>query len=168
MSSRTVIERTDTVPALQIAAQAVSDSNITGLPGVKFDLQVDPSVEPTMLTTNLLQATRALVLLLDNAQKFLTKPGEQETTADRGSVVLRAAMNAESTATEFIVEDTGIGVPVDEAEHIFDEFVQLDDYYEGTGIGLTVARSIARRLGGDIILDTSYTDGARFIMSLPC
>ena len=168
MSSRTVIERTDTVPALQIAAQAVSDSNITGLTGVKFDLQVDPSVEPTMLTTNLVQATRALVLLLDNAQKFLTKPGEQEVTADRGSVVLRATMNAESTATEFIVEDTGIGVPADEAERIFDEFVQLDDYYEGTGIGLTVARSIARRLGGDIILDTSYTDGARFIMSLPC
>ena len=167
VSSCTVIERTDTVPALQIAAQAVSDSNITGLPGVKFDLQVDPSVETTMLTTNLVQATRALVLLLDNAQKFLTKPGEQEVTADRGSVVLRTAMNAESTSTEFIVEDTGIGVPTDEAERIFDEFVQLDDYYEGTGIGLTVARSIARRLGGDIVLDTNYTGGARFVMSLP-
>ena len=168
MSSRTVIERTDTVPALQIAAQAVSDSNITCLPGVDFDLQVDPSAETTMLTTNLAQGTRALVLLLDNAQKFLTKPGEQETTGKRGSVILRVAMNAGATATEFIVEDTGIGVPADEAERIFDEFVQLDDYYEGTGIGLTVARSIARRLGGDIILDTSYTDGARFIMSLPC
>ncbi|MBR4898193.1 MAG: hypothetical protein IKZ48_05355 [Prevotella sp.] len=168
VSSRTVIERTDTVPALQIAAQAVSDSNITGLPGVKFDLQVDSSVEPTMLTTNLLQATRALVLLLDNAQKFLTKPNEQEVNGDRGSVVLRATMNAESTAAEFIVEDTGIGVPIDEAERIFDEFVQLDDYYEGTGIGLTVARSIARRLGGDIVLDTNYTGGARFVMSLPC
>jgi signal transduction histidine kinase len=68
---------------------------------------------------------------------------------------------------QFIVEDTGIGVPAEEAEHIFDEFVQLDEYYDGTGIGLTVARSIARRLGGDIILDTSYTDGARFIMTLP-
>ena len=67
----------------------------------------------------------------------------------------------------FIVEDTGIGVPVSEAEHIFEEFVQLDEYYDGTGIGLTVARSLARRMGGDIRLDTTYTSGARFVMHLP-
>ena len=66
-----------------------------------------------------------------------------------------------------MVEDTGIGVPAKEVEHIFEEFVQLDDYYVGTGIGLTVARSPARRLGGDIVLDTSYTGGARFVMTLP-
>ena len=66
-----------------------------------------------------------------------------------------------------MVEDNGIGVPLEEAEHIFDEFVQLDEYYEGTGIGLTVARSLARRMNGDITLDTTYTLGARFIFSLP-
>jgi len=43
----------------------------------------------------------------------------------------------------------------------------LDEYYEGTGVGLTVARSIARRLGGDVVLDTTYTEGARFVFSLP-
>ena len=64
-------------------------------------------------------------------------------------------------------EDDGIGIPSAEAEHIFEEFVQLDEYYDGTGIGLTVARSMARRLGGDITLDTSYSNGARFIMTLP-
>lgn len=46
------------------------------------------------------------------------------------------------------------------------EFVQLNEYYDGTGIGLTVARSLARRLGGDIKLDTTYTGGARFVMTL--
>lgn len=66
-----------------------------------------------------------------------------------------------------MVEDNGIGVPLEEAEHIFDEFVQLDEYYEGTGIGLTVARSLARRMNGDITLDTTYTPGARFVFSLP-
>lgn len=66
-----------------------------------------------------------------------------------------------------MVEDNGIGIPLEEAEHIFDEFVQLDEYYEGTGIGLTVARSLVRRMNGDITLDTSYTSGARFIFSLP-
>ena len=68
---------------------------------------------------------------------------------------------------EYAVEDNGIGVPPEESEHIFEEFVQLDEFYEGTGIGLTVARSIARRLGGDIMLDTTYTPGARFVFSLP-
>lgn len=67
----------------------------------------------------------------------------------------------------FTVEDTGVGVPPSEAEHIFEEFVQLDDYSEGTGIGLTVARSIVQRLGGNIVLDTTYQDGARFVMTLP-
>jgi signal transduction histidine kinase len=65
------------------------------------------------------------------------------------------------------VADTGIGIPAEEAEHIFEEFVQLNHYYDGTGIGLTVARSLARRLGGDIVLDTSYQPGARFVMTLP-
>ena len=67
----------------------------------------------------------------------------------------------------FIVEDTGIGIPAKEVEHIFEEFVQLDEYKEGTGIGLTVARSFAQQLGGDVVLDTTYTAGARFIMTLP-
>ena len=67
----------------------------------------------------------------------------------------------------FAIEDTGIGIPASESEHIFEEFVQLDEYIDGTGIGLTVARSIARRMGGDIVLDTSYEGGARFLLTLP-
>ena len=80
--------------------------------------------------------------------------------------MLRLSLTTEQQVA-FAVEDSGIGVPPEEAEHIFEEFVQLDDYYNGTGIGLTVARSIARRLGGDIVLDTTYTDGARFVFTLP-
>ena len=79
---------------------------------------------------------------------------------------LKVVQNGEGKI-DFIVSDTGIGVPPEEAEHIFEEFVQLDDYYDGTGIGLTVARSLARRLGGDVVLDTTYTNGARFVLSLP-
>ena len=67
----------------------------------------------------------------------------------------------------FSVEDTGIGIPHKEAERIFDEFVQLDEYYDGTGIGLTVARSLTRRIGGDIKVDTAYIGGSRFVMTLP-
>ena len=56
---------------------------------------------------------------------------------------------------------------LDEAENIFTEFVQLDEFYDGTGIGLPIARSLARKMGGDVSLDTAYTGGARFVMWLP-
>ena len=66
----------------------------------------------------------------------------------------------------FVVEDTGVGISAEEAEHIFDEFVQLDEFSDGIGIGLTVARSIAQRMGGNLWLDTDYSHGARFILEL--
>ena len=167
-NSSTELERTDNVLAVQIAAQAADESRITVASHLVFDLDMAEGVDMAMLQTNLQQATRALSLLLDNARKF-TQPAEAAVNAgaevEQGRVVLHLAID--NQMLNFIVEDNGIGVPVDEAEHIFDEFVQLDDYYDGTGIGLTVARSIARRLGGNIVLDTSYTDGARFVLSLP-
>jgi signal transduction histidine kinase len=162
--SRAVIECSDEVLAIQIAAQAVEDSRITSDKQVVFDMQVAEGAETAMLKTHEKSAERALSLLLDNARKFLTKPTE----APKGTVRLKISLSPEDSKCMFIVEDTGIGVPASEAEHIFDEFVQLDEYYDGTGIGLTVARSLARRLGGDIHLDTSYSNGARFVMTLPC
>lgn len=178
-SSEAAIECNDDVPAVMIAAQAVDESRITLASHIIFDMQIAPESEMAMLHTNLQQATRALVLLLDNAMKF-THPAEAQGGAaavtEKARVVLSVAMSSQPTEqpTEqqpqqlvMTVEDTGIGVPEEEAEHIFDEFVQLDEYYDGTGIGLTVARSIARRLGGDIVLDTSYKGGARFVYTLP-
>lgn len=161
-TSKVVIERKDDVLAIQIAAQAAEDSGINNAQNVTFDLQITPEAEATMLHTNLAQATRAVVLLLDNAIKFLSAPNAP---ASKGTV--RLIVSQTDTQALFTIEDTGIGIPPEEAEHIFEEFVQLNDYYDGTGIGLTVARSIARRLGGDITLDTTYSPGARFILSLP-
>lgn len=166
-SSSAVIERTDTVPALQIAAQATEDSGISTAKHLDFDLQLPAEAETVMLTTNLQAATRALTLLLDNARKFTRAAeatGETE-SGERKSAVLR--LSIQDNNISFSVEDTGIGVPASEAEHIFEEFVQLNDYYDGTGIGLTVARSLARRLGGNIVLDPGYGPGARFVMTLP-
>ena len=65
------------------------------------------------------------------------------------------------------VTDNGPSIPPEEAEHIFEEFVQLNDYSEGVGIGLTVCRSIIRRLGGNVVLDTEFKDGCRFIITFP-
>ena len=157
--SQVTIERLDETSALEIAAQAAADSGIAIATHLAFNILPDTDAEKTTLRTNLQQAVRALELLLDNARKFTLQ----------GSVTLRISTESQQQKRRmlFIVEDTGIGIPTEEADHIFEDFVQLNSYTDGTGIGLTVARSIARRLGGDISLDTSYTDGARFIMSLP-
>ena len=166
VNSKAVLERNDQVLGVQIAAQAAEDSGITQAKHLHFDMQFGEGADSVLLQTNLASATRALTLLLDNARKF-TKPAEalNAETGEQKTVLLR--MTISNGQLQFIVEDDGIGVPAEEAERIFDEFVQLNEYYDGTGIGLTVARSIARRLGGDIVLDTTYDKGARFVMSLP-
>lgn len=153
-SSQSFIDRTDDITALQIASEAVSDSCICNASHIRFSL-INDEAGHMLLHTNRQYAVRALAMLLDNAQKF-TKEGD-----------VRLSFRQQPSFLEFIVEDTGIGVPADKAETIFEEFVQLDDYYDGMGIGLTIARSIIHRLGGTIALDTTYTDGSRFIMTLP-
>lgn len=168
--SKTVIEQNDTVSPVDIAREAVRLSEIEEAKHLTFDMMVSQQTAAISLTTNREAAERALSLVLDNARKF-TAPAEalsMNNTAEtekKQKVVL--TLQTVDDAIFFIVEDTGIGVPPEEADRIFDEFVQLDEYYEGTGIGLTIARSLARRMGGDIILDTNYSGGARFIMTLP-
>lgn len=166
--SDTPLERNDQALAIQIAAQAAEDSGITQATHLDFDLDIAPEAETVMLTTALAPATRVLGLLLDNAMKF-THPAEAaggvNAVTEKARAVLRVTVD--DGMVVFTVEDTGIGIPPEESEHIFEEFVQLDKYYDGTGIGLTVARSLAQRLGGDISLDTSYSPGARFVYSLP-
>lgn len=166
--SHTVIKRSDIVSAEQIAIEAINASGITNASHLIFDMQISPSAKAVKLQTNQTAAIRALSLLLDNARKF-TAPAEarkQDNTSDiKQRAILR--LSVASKRLFFSVEDTGIGIPRKEAERIFEEFVQLDEYYDGTGIGLTVARSLARRIGGDIMLDTAYIGGSRFVMTLP-
>lgn len=166
VSSQMVIERKDEVSAKDIAMQAVQKSGIGDAQHLDFHLQFEEGAEQP-LHTHRRSAVRILELLLDNAVKFTAKadnPHASQYDAKKAQVTLNVSVvNGHG---RFVVEDTGIGVPVKEAERIFDEFVQLDEYYDGTGIGLTVARNLARRLGGDVVLDTSYTGGARFVMTL--
>jgi len=164
-NSQAVIEQEDEISVSQIAIHAVNESGIKENPQVKFELRTDEQSKTTIIKTNLTKASRALCQLLDNAQKFLNDPDNKDKQQREGKVWLTTKIGPQ--AVSFIVEDTGIGIPIYEAEHIFDEFVQLNEYFDGTGIGLTVARNIARRLGGDVIADTTYSPGARFILILP-
>jgi signal transduction histidine kinase len=160
-SSEALIERKDLTDVLNIVAQAIEHSKIAlhtrpGNPDsqVTFESIADETAASMTLHTNKLFAVRTLAQLLENAVKFTSE----------GSIKLY--MERADNKIRLIVEDTGIGIPADQAESIFEEFVQLDAFTDGTGIGLTVARSIAQRMGGDLWFDTSYTQGARFVLEL--
>ena len=163
VSSNAVLERSDSISSEAIALEAVSASGIDRAPHLTFSVVREEGAE-AMILTNARSAVRIVELLLDNAVKF-TRPAEASIHGNLDGISARATLTV--GRGRFVIEDSGKGVPPEEAEHIFDEFVQLDEYYDGTGIGLSVARSLARRLGGDITLDTSYTGGARFVVELP-
>lgn len=165
--SRTVIERTEQVTPMQIAAWGIDGSGISISKHVKLDLQISPSAEAAVLLTNKKAAVRALILVMDNARKFTAPPGYRNDKSPEKKQRVSLHIDTTEDNVVFTVEDTGIGIPPEKADVIFNEFVQLDDYYDGVGIGLAVARSLARRLGGNLVLDSGYTGGARFVYTLP-
>lgn len=118
-------------------------------------LQFDASSPSISLFTDPQKLHQILLNLLTNAAKFTPK----------GSITL--GFKEEDDKVVFSVTDTGIGIKPDKKEVIFDRFVKLDHDTQGTGLGLTISRLIARMLGGDVELDTTYNKGARFILYLP-
>jgi signal transduction histidine kinase len=68
---------------------------------------------------------------------------------------------------QYIVEDTGKNINEADRETIFKFFTKVDDLTEGLGLGLPLAKRHAQNLGGDLILDTSYQEGCRFIIEVP-
>ena len=84
-----------------------------------------------------------------------------------GSVVLACSVDRCSKMLVFTVTDTGIGVPIDKQQFIFERFSKLDEFKQGVGLGLYICRIIAQKLGGTIDIDPKYTAGARFVFTLP-
>ena len=151
-------EPTDNIMVSQIADEAVRLTGIAAVDYIKFEQVVDPSAAATMIHTNLNKAARALTHLLDNALKFTTE----------GSVTLNVDVDMEKMQALFKVTDTGTGIAAEDAEKVFEPYVKLNQFFGGQGIGLPVARNIARRLGGDLLLDTAFEGpGARFVLTLP-
>ncbi len=118
----------------------------------KLNSQLDDSFS---IRTNQNMLKRMVNALLDNAAKYTSK----------GQIVLK--VSADTTMLTLVVEDTGSGIPASEAEHIFERFFKIDSFKSGLGLGLPLCRMIATRLGGTISLDSSYKEGARFVVTLP-
>lgn len=122
----------------------------------KVSLIVESSFDDTqMVVTDGNRIVNMLDALLDNAFKF----------TEKGHVLLKAGVKDDKIV--FCVEDDGVGVPADLAEAIFERFKKIDDFKQGVGLGLSVARMNAVCMGGRLYLDTSYTLGARFVLELP-
>ena len=97
--------------------------------------------------------------LMDNAIKF---------TPEGGTITLRSYQHKlNHNMVCLSVTDTGCGIKEGDEEKIFEHFYKSNIYKEGVGLGLSVARRVARQLGGDVILDTRYKEGSRFILQLP-
>lgn len=66
----------------------------------------------------------------------------------------------------FSVSDTGIGIAECDRERIFTQFTKVSYFTEGVGLGLSMSKQTAQRLGGDLLIDTSYQGGSRFVLTL--
>lgn len=109
------------------------------------------------IKTDNVKLQQVIINLLTNASKFTKK----------GHIRLSFTVDEAANTITFVVADTGMGIPKEQAEAVFDRFVKLNKYAQGTGLGLSLCRIIVERLGGKIWLDTSYTGGARFMFTTP-
>ena len=135
----------------------VTDFHLAGEKSQKIQLRYESELGDDMEVKIYRNVVRLIVLqLLDNAVK----------NTPSGSVTLKVT-NTDSQLL-LAIEDTGIGVPAQEADHIFERFVKLDPFKEGLGIGLSFSRTMAERFGGNVYLDQSYAGpGARFVLVIP-
>ena len=122
----------------------------------KVALRMESELEDDFtIKTNENMLKRIISALIENAAKY----------TEEGNILLKA-LKSDNLLT-IIVEDTGCGIPEKEAEHIFDRFVKLNSFKEGIGLGLPLSRKLAEQLDGNVTLDTTYKDGARFVVTIP-
>jgi signal transduction histidine kinase len=140
--------------------------------GLEFDIAVDAAL-PASVRTDMPRVKQVLKNLLANAFKF-TKRGRVSLRVARGTSGWNPAnvrLNSAPAVIEFSVTDTGIGIPHDKQEIVFDAFQQVDGttsrHYGGTGLGLSISREITRLLGGEIRLSSEFGKGSTFTLYLP-
>jgi len=106
---------------------------------------------------------QVLVNIIDNAIKF----------TEEGSIIVIAESikTDNNVTTNIIIEDTGIGIDIDQIDRVFDEFKQLDYYLtkriKGTGLGLTISKKLVDLLNGTIDVESEAGKGSRFIVNVP-
>ncbi|CAN2048158.1 two-component system, sensor histidine kinase and response regulator [Candidatus Magnetomoraceae bacterium gMMP-1] len=119
-----------------------------------------PSEAPKIVIGDPTRVRQVLVNLMGNAIKF----------TEKGHVIVSVDYN---DVNEFIItiEDTGIGIPEDKIENIFEKFSQADSsttrQYNGTGLGLTISKKLIEKIGGSIGVTSQVDKGSKFYFTLP-
>mgnify|MGYP000581517759 CR=1 FL=1 len=124
-------------------------------PGVTVETELN--CRHLWLYGNETQLSQMLLNLMLNAFQAMEERGGTVTVstwADGAHIRLR-------------VSDTGPGIPADKMDSVFERFKKLDEFKQGSGLGLNICRTIAERLHGEVKVDKSYTNGARFLLILP-
>lgn len=126
---------------------------------------------PQNIVTDSHRVKQILRNLLSNAFKF-TNSGSVELHVEKADKdKLPVYLNAESDYVAFAVKDTGIGIPADKTDLIFEAFQQVDGTtsrkYGGTGLGLSISRELSRLLGGGITVESEEGKGSCFTLFLP-
>ena len=150
------IDKNDVVYCNEVARK-VLDQFVDNEEGneVRFESDLKDNYK---IKTNKQEVEKILGNLLKNACKF----------TEKGIVTVNCHLDEmENDMVCFSITDTGKGIKEGEEEKIFEHFYKVDAYKEGVGLGLPLARRVARQLGGDVVLDTSYKEGSRFILKLP-
>jgi signal transduction histidine kinase/ActR/RegA family two-component response regulator len=126
---------------------------------VDLQLELGPGV-PTRVTTDPTRLRQALLNLLGNALKFTTA----------GTVHLAVTCDREAQLLTLQVVDSGIGMSELQIGRLFQPFVQAESgitkRYGGTGLGLVLARQLARLLGGDLVVESTLGVGSRFVLTI--
>ena len=106
---------------------------------------------------------QALFNVLSNAAKF--------TSAGTVTLAVRRCSDGPREMIEFTISDTGVGIPPDKLDHVFEEFAQAEETttrdFGGTGLGLSLTRRLCRLMGGDVLLESELGVGSTFIVELP-
>ena len=154
--SKSVYAKNDIVNCCQFIHEMIEKYQSEASFGVTLDCSSNIGKNFT-IKTNETALRRIVCHLLDNAVKF----------TEKGSIHVNCELEAEQNAIRISVTDTGIGIPEDKQEQIFERFYKVDSFSQGIGLGLSVSRMIAQKLGGNLILDSSYKEGSRFVVTIP-
>ena len=93
-------------------------------------------------------------------------PGNAIKFTHQGSIKLGYRLSSPGTLY-FYVSDTGCGIAPDKREKVFDRFIKLNNFVQGTGLGLTISETIITKLGGKIGVDSEEGKGSTFWFTLP-
>lgn len=148
------------IDLVQLSVMAVESAR-TNLPeGVS--LETESACDELFIMSDKDKLLQVFANLLNNAKKFTDKG---TITVAVGSVYRESSTG--DNMVEVSVRDTGCGIPKEKAEVVFERFAKVDEFKQGTGLGLAVCRSIVESLGGHIWVDTNYTGGARLVFTHP-